>query len=96
MTEQRESAEQDGLFGADEQFKDNWNEWKGMPEFVQEDLQPFQTILVHFATPEDLTAFEALVDQRIQRTSKRTAAIWFPKVAVGSYANKRYRTADEP
>src|SRR5712671_4073293 len=35
-----------------------WEEhWKGMPEFVQSDLEPFKTIYVHFEKREDMSAF---------------------------------------
>jgi hypothetical protein len=52
-------------------------EWQSMPEFIQEDLEPFQSILVHFETEEDRIEFSKLVNQKI--TSK-TRFIWFPKV----------------
>ncbi len=43
-------AEQGSLFGSDEDFHRAWQEWKGMPEFVQEDLEPWMSCLVHFGS----------------------------------------------
>jgi len=134
-------AEQANLFGSDEDFHRAWQEWKGMPEFVQEDLEPWmtclvhfgssvptfgapprveETILVHFAAPADRRAFEALmgqpvrrvgaqqpaiwytdglatferlVEQKVRHTTRKSAFIWYPKAAVGKFADKRYRDA---
>jgi hypothetical protein len=47
-----------------------------MPEFIQEDLKPFQTLLLHFENEEDRNEFAKLIDQRI---TNRTKFIWFPK-----------------
>lgn len=79
------------LFADDAELHRAWREWKGMPEFTLEDLQPYSTIEVRFRTEADLEAFERLLDQRVQRATKRTSAVWFPKTAVGSYSMKRYR-----
>ena len=51
-------------------------DWVGMPEFVQEDLQPFQKIIVSFETKEDVENFAKLVGQKI---TYKTQSIWFPK-----------------
>jgi hypothetical protein len=53
------------------------NEWQGMPEFIQEDLSAFKTILVHFKNQEDVNAFSKLVSQQIK---SRTKWIWYPRV----------------
>lgn len=66
------------------------NYWRDMPEFVQEDLQPLKSLLINFATREDMDAFARLVGQRI---TPNTKSIWYPKAEIGRYANKRY--ADE-
>lgn len=76
----------------DEDAYENWAElWKGMPEFVQEDLAPVKSVIVHFATLADQAAFAKLVEQRI---GPRTQSIWFPEAEIGHFADKRY--ADEP
>lgn len=66
-------------------------EWVEMPSFVQEDLSPWKTIYVHFATPGDLDEFERLVGQKIARRAQRyTASIWYPEAEIGRYADKRW------
>lgn len=65
-----------------------WEEhWQGMPEFVQDDLSPFRTIMLHFKDREDMELFEKLVDQKIYRETK---SIWYPKVKIERYINKQY------
>lgn len=63
-----------GFFEDAESWKKHW---KGMPEFIQEDQKPFQSIIVHFETLEDRKEFARLMEQTI--TSK-TRFIWFPKL----------------
>ena len=70
---------------------DSWrSEWKGMPEFVQEDLTPWKSIYVHFACPEDMEKFSELVGQglKTQQITKYTQGIWYPKAAIGHFADK--------
>jgi len=65
-----------------------WEEhWKGIPEFVQEDLEPFKTIYVHFENRKDMEAFAKLVDQTI---TMNTRSIWYPEAEIGRFANKRW------
>jgi len=63
-----------GMFDTGEWWADHW---QGMPEFVQEDLQPEQTLLVHFKSEEDRLAFAELVNQKITHATKY---IWYPEV----------------
>lgn len=66
---------QKGLFNDEDLIL--WKkEWKGMPEFIQEDLSSMQSILVHFANKEDRGNFSKLVKQTI---TAQTKSIWFPK-----------------
>jgi hypothetical protein len=51
-------------------------EWKGMPEFKQEDLSAFQSIHVHFKNQGDIQKFAELVGQKI---GEKTRSIWFPE-----------------
>lgn len=62
-------------------------EWQGMPEFVQEDLAPKKSLLVHFANFEDMQAFAKLVGQTV---TERTKSIWYPKAEIGHMVTKRY------
>lgn len=62
-------------------------EWKGMPSFVQEDLAPYKSIMVHFESEEDMAAFSKLVGQRVSYSTKM---IWFPEAEIGRFADKRW------
>lgn len=50
-------------------------EWEGMPEFVQEEKEPFSKIIVRFETEKDLEDFAKVIGQKL--TSK-TKSIWHP------------------
>jgi len=76
------------LFDSDPEWEEHW---KGMPEFVQQDLEPIKQITVSFETPEDMQKFAELVGQPI---TMNTRSIWYPEAEIGRYANKRY-AADE-
>ena len=66
----------------------DWEEhWQGMPEYSQEDLSPFKTLIVHFASQEDMAAFAKLVGQRI---TFRTSFLWHPKAEVNKCVDKAY------
>lgn len=69
----------------DEAWKD---EWKNMPEFVQQDLLPFKTLTVNFQSLEDMKAFMLLIDQKI---TTKTKSIWFPKQSVDEVVGLRYQ-----
>ena len=72
--------------------KEPWEEeWEGMPEFKQEDLSPYKSILVHFANQEDMEAFAKLIKQHL---TKKTKSIWYPKAEAEQLINLRY--IDEP
>lgn len=77
---------QDDLF--DEEELEDWRRyWKGMPEFIQDDLGPWKSLVVHFECRADLEEFAALVKQKVRET---TRSIWYPQAEIGRYANKRY------
>lgn len=78
---------QETLFGADEEFHVAWSEWKGMPEFSQEDQTPYRQLIVNFAGPADVAAFAELLGQRL---SPKTRSIWYPEAEIGRFINKRY------
>jgi hypothetical protein len=61
------------LFDVDPKWRE---EWVGMPEFVQENNEPFQKISVSFAKYEDVQRFGALLGLRV---TPQTDAIWFPQ-----------------
>jgi len=71
-------------------FKDlEWwkKEWKGMPEFIQEDLTSLYSILVCFENEDDMLQFSKVIKQPI---TERTRSIWYPLAEIGRTANKRY------
>ena len=68
-------------------FEVSAEHWKNMPEFVSEDLRPYRTLPVHFATKEDMEAFSKFVGQPI---TKITKCIWYPEAEIGRTADKRY------
>lgn len=71
---------------------DWWDDiWQGMPEFIHTDLEPWRSIRVHFATPDDMRAFAKLVGQPL---TAKTQSLWYPEAEIGHYSDKRY--ADGP
>lgn len=67
------------------------NEWKGMPEFNQEELKHFK-LIVHFVDDEAVNMFSELVGQKI---TEKTKYIWFPKQPNANMAAFEYITVDE-
>ena len=64
------------LFDIDECL--SWKkEWVGMPEFIQEELAPFKSIIVKFQTKEARDDFAKLIGQKL---TDKTISIWYPKV----------------
>jgi hypothetical protein len=62
-------------------------EWRDMPEFVQEDLTPYRVINVRFRNQEDVDAFEKLMEQKITEKQK---TLWFPYAEPRRAAHLRY------
>jgi hypothetical protein len=70
--------------------KEAWEEhWQGMPEYKSENLTSLTSIIVHFASIDDLKAFAKLINQPI--TSK-TQSIWYPQAKIRSFKGKSYVT----
>lgn len=59
------------------------DQWKGMPEFNQEDKMPWRSVKVHFKSQEDRQAFAKLIGQKL---TNLTPSIWFPKAEAGTTA----------
>ncbi len=78
------SSDNGFLFDKGEDWQEHWN---SMPEFIQEDLEPFKTIYVHFEKREHMEAFAKLIAQTI---TINTRSVWYPEAEIGRYANKRY------
>ena len=66
------------IFGAPEQKTEPWRDhWNGMPEYEQENNQPFKKLIVSFRTEEDYIEFSKLIDQHM---TNKTKSIWHPKL----------------
>jgi len=50
-------------------------EWKGMPEFVQEDKRAFRSIIMHFDSQDDVDDFARTINQTI---TDKTKSLWHP------------------
>ena len=75
---------QETLFDKGEWWDDDWQD---MPEFVQEDLNPWKTVYIHFANREDMLEFSKLIDQTI---TMETKSLWYPKLTITKYIDKMY------
>lgn len=62
-------------------------EWKGMPEFVQEDKGPFRSLIIHFFDQKGVDEFAALIKQKI---TDKTRMTWYPEMVIEKAADKRY------
>jgi hypothetical protein len=67
---------------SDEWWKEHW--W-GMPEFIQDDLEPWKSMYIHFACREDMVEFARIVGQSL---TADTRSIWFPKAEIGRMSDK--------
>ena len=75
---------QSTLFDISEDWRDIW---KGMPRFEQKDLEPQQSILVHFSCDDDRSDFSRLIGQPVTDLTK---CVWHPKAEIGRIADKRW------
>ena len=79
-----QDAEQPTLLNLPEWWEEHW---RGMPEYISEDLMPFKSIFVHFEDREAIEAFAKLVGQSV---GLQTKCLWFPEAEIGRTAGKRY------
>jgi len=68
-----EMAEKEGIIPSD---FDPIKEWQGMPEFEQNTVDAFQTIIIRFKEEKDIVDFSNLIKQNI---TPQTKSLWFPK-----------------
>lgn len=83
------------MLGFDPDWKEWKTHWKGMPDFFQQDMTPYQTINIHFRCPEDRESFGKLIGRKILSPGKYPKVVWWPDDSVDRYADKRFRT-EEP
>ncbi len=62
-------------------------EWKGMPEFDQQDKTAFRSIICHFKDSAAVDAFAQTVGQTITPNAK---FIWYPEIEIAHVADLRY------
>jgi len=74
-----------GLF--DKENSEWQNEWKDMPEFIQEDLTSHRKLIIHFRNDDDVKTFADLIGQKI---SRKQPSLWYPEMPPRRYAHLRY------
>lgn len=52
-----------------------YEEWKDMPEFIQENKEPIKSVVIHFETIEDMKKFSELIGKNI---TMQTKGFFFP------------------
>lgn len=65
----------ENLFDLKEQAPDWKQEWKDMPEFIQDKKESYAKIIVRFESEEDLQEFAKIIGQKL---TKKTKSIWHP------------------
>lgn len=63
-------------------------EWQGMPEFEQDDLTAFKSIIVHFDSMDNVSAFANLIGQPI---TEKTRSLWYPEAVKTDMYTEAYR-----
>lgn len=67
---------------------DHAKHWKGMPEFNQPDAGPVKSLIVNFASMEDVHRFAKLIGGQI--ITAKTRSVWYPFVPEESALDKRW------
>jgi hypothetical protein len=80
--------EQHKLFDEDNAWQ---QEWKDMPEFIQEKQTVYAQLIFRFNSEEDLQDFAKLIGQKL---TKKTKSAWFPFKSHWGAVKKIWR--DEP
>lgn len=82
------NAKQDNLFEATADWRE---EWRGMPEFVQERSREYAKLTIRFRSEEDLQDFARLIGQKLNKKSQCT---WHPELKRGELGNSGKRYVD--
>jgi hypothetical protein len=72
-----------------EDIFDDYPEWVGMPEFVQEEKQPYKTLIIRFESESDYQDFAKLIGQKL---TPKTKSIWHPFKSHWGLQRKVYRS----
>ena len=70
-------------------FAEAFNEWVGMPEFIQAKKEPFAKIIFRFETEEDLKEFSALIGQKL---TGKTKSAWHPQLELGKTSHLKWKS----
>lgn len=68
------------------------NYWKGMPEYVVENLEPRKQLIINFRSEEDMIKFGELVEQKL---TPKTKSVWWPPKEKDSNSLKRWLDESE-
>ena len=69
-------------------FEEISEEWKGMPEYVQEKVAPYRTLKMNFRNEEDFQEFLKILGLEGMKDTVKSA--WYPKLERGEHSNLRY------
>jgi hypothetical protein len=69
---------------------DEYPEWVGMPEFVQQKKAPFKELIIRFETEEDYLDFQKRIEQKL---TNKTKSIWHPFKSHWGLEKKVYKDA---
>ena len=76
-----------------EELPYEWEQhWQNMPEFVQENADPHQSIILHFRSEYDRKEFEKLIGQKF---TYKTKSAWFPEYDREAPSNYLYIQVNE-
>ncbi|MCK5128123.1 MAG: hypothetical protein KAR42_17840 [candidate division Zixibacteria bacterium] len=90
LEQQEDVVDEDQMKLFDDSETERWREeWQGMPEFIQEDLTPFQSVIIHFETEQDRRVFGKLINQTL---TYKTKSVWYPKAKIGRFTDKQFTT----
>lgn len=67
-------------------------EWRGMPEFHQDDQMPVKQVIVNFASEAAVDAFARLVEQNVTMATK---SVWYPRQETGAYRGMAYAESED-
>jgi len=67
---------------------DEYPEWVGMPEFVQEKIEPFKELIIRFETENDYLDFQEKINQKL---TNKTKSIWHPFKSHWGLQRKVYK-----
>ena len=74
----------------DQNLFDEYPEWVGMPEFVQEKKEPFKELIIRFDSEDDYLDFQRLINQKL---TNKTKSIWHPFKSHWGLERKVYKDA---